>query len=338
LQAPENPHKILSQLVAARKNEKHLFIVVNSAMRGTDEGRGRLGEASMKTLTERQVQDYRQNGFLFPIPVLSPAEVGECMTNLERVEARLGAPLSQAEKRWRLGAYTYLPWLDSLIRHPRILDVIEDILGPDILVFTATFFIKEPGTPAFTAWHQDATYFGLHPHDHVTAWVAFTDASAQAGCMDVIVPNGSHKQLHHAAAGLKNSINGAGQVIIDPLLDETNIVTMELRAGEMSLHNTLCPHRSAPNAASHRRIGFGISYIPAHVRPTGSHRMPALLVRGADRGNFDLLPSPAAEFAPEAVALNERNHKRFYENYAEQLKLHDQEFARRKTAAATLHA
>lgn len=290
----------------------------------------------MRALTEQQVTDYRHNGFLFPIPVLTPAEIGDCMNNLQRAEARLGKPLSQADKRWRLGAYTYLPWLDALVRHPRILDVIEDILGPDLLVFTATFFIKEPGTPAFTAWHQDATYFGLAPYEHLTAWVAFTDASAQAGCMDVVVPAGGHRQMQHAAAGLANSINGAGQIIVEPI-DETNVITMALQAGEMSLHNTLCPHRSAPNAASHRRIGFGISYIPAHVRPTGSYRMPALLVRGRDRGNFDLLPSPREEFAPEAVALNEQNHKRFYENYSEQLRLHEQAFAGRNAAGAALH-
>jgi non-heme Fe2+,alpha-ketoglutarate-dependent halogenase len=285
----------------------------------------------MKALTERQVQDYRHDGYLFPVAALTPAEAAEGLRNLERVEARLGAPLSKAEKQYRLGSYTYLPWVNELVRHPRILDVIEDVLGPDILVFNATFFIKEPGTPTFAAWHQDATYFGLEPYSHVTAWVALTDASKEAGCMDVLSAHGAPKQYHHAAAKLENSINGAGQVIVEPL-EESGAVAMELKAGELSLHNTLCAHRSVPNKAPHRRVGLGISYIPAHVRPVGSYRMPALLVRGSDRGHFDLLPSPKTEFAPESLELSQSFFKRFYENYAEQVERHEAQFAHRKDA------
>ena len=72
-------------------------------------------------------------------------------------------------------------WFDTLIRHPRILDAIEDVIGPDILVWTSTFFIKEPHSPTFAAWHQDGTYFGLEPHEQVCAWVALTDASRKPG-------------------------------------------------------------------------------------------------------------------------------------------------------------
>jgi non-haem Fe2+, alpha-ketoglutarate-dependent halogenase len=281
----------------------------------------------MKALSEQQVQDYRHHGFLFPVPALSKQEAAQCLQDLARLEARLGSPLPKAEMKWRGAAYTYLPWVNALVRHPRILDVIEDVIGPDILVFQSTFFIKEPGTPAFTAWHQDATYFGLEPHEHVTAWVALSEASRKAGCMDVLSSHGSPRQRHHAAARLEHSLNGAGQVIVEPL-DESEAVAMELRAGELSLHHTLCPHRSAPNRAAHRRVGLGISYIPAHVRTTGSYRLPALLVRGADRwGHLDLLPSPAGELTPEGLAVHERAYKRYREHYSEQEKRHDEQFA-----------
>jgi hypothetical protein len=146
--------------------------------------------------------------------------------------------------------------------------------------------------------------------------------------MDVISSNGAPRQLHHAAARLENSINGAGQIIVEPL-DETKAVAMQLNAGEMSLHNTLCPHRSAPNEAAYRRVGIGISYIPAHVRAVGSYRMPALLVRGSNRfNNFDLLRAPTEEFSAEGLAANEAMFKRFYENYTEQLQEHEARFGR----------
>jgi len=288
-------------------------------------------------LSEQQVRHYRYEGFLFPIPVFSGQEAVKCLDDLARAEARIGSPLPKADMKWRGAAYAYLPWVDALVRHPRILDTVEDVIGPDILVYWSTFFIKEPGTPAFAAWHQDATYFGLTPYEHVTAWVALSDASTEAGCMDALPSHGAPRQRHHAAARLENSINGAGQIIVEPLPEE-EAVAMELRAGELSLHHTLCPHRSAPNRAPYRRVGLGVSYIPAHVRTTGSYRLPALLVRGTDRwGNFDHLPAPGGEFTPEGIAVHERAYKRYRENYHEQEKRHDEQFARGSAAEGIPH-
>jgi ectoine hydroxylase-related dioxygenase (phytanoyl-CoA dioxygenase family) len=288
----------------------------------------------MKALTEQQVRDYRYNGYLFPVDALTPAEAAQALRDLERTEAALGMTLPNAPKNFRTGAFTCLPWVERLVRHPRILDIVEDVLGPDILVFTATFFIKEPGAPTFAAWHQDATYFGLTPHEHVTAWVALTDATSIAGCMDVLSFRGVPKQHHHAAARLDHSINGAGQVIVEPL-DESSAVAMELKAGQASLHHTLCAHRSAPNRAAHRRVGFGISYIPAYVRPNCAHRLSALLVRGKDHGTFDLLPSPGSEFDADALAVNKTYFSRYTEHYQEQVARHEQEFGR---APRSVHA
>ena len=125
--------------------------------------------------------------------------------------------MADADIKWRSHAYAHSPWFNVLIRHPRILDAIEDVIGPNILVWTSTFFIKEPHSPTFAAWHQDGAYFGLEPKEQVCAWVALTDASKEAGCMEMLSSRGAPRLLHHAALGLKNSINRAGQTILDPL-------------------------------------------------------------------------------------------------------------------------
>ena len=278
-------------------------------------------------LSQDQVADYRRDGYSFPHAALSEVEMDECRAGLTRYEAWLGGPVNAAERRWRSAAYVFLPWYDSLIRHPRILDAVESVIGPDILVYTATFFIKEAHSPTFAAWHQDATYFGLTPHDHVTAWVALSDATAEAGCMEVASSRGMPQQLHHAALGLKNSINGGGQAIVEEF-DAGNAVMMALPAGSFSLHHTLCRHRSAPNRAGHRRVGIGISYIPAHCRLTGSVRMCAPLVRGHDSfGYFEPLPPPEGECHPAALERHEHAYRRYRENYAEQIASHDAAFA-----------
>lgn len=277
-------------------------------------------------LSDDEVARYRYDGYLYPLPALSAQEVAESLEGLARYERWLGKPVTQSDRRWRSAAYVLLPWLDALVRHPRILDAVESVVGPDILVYTATFFIKEANSPVFAAWHQDATYFGLSPHEHVTAWVALTDASREAGCMEVVSSRGAPRQLAHAALGLAHSINGGGQAIVEEF-DAQGSEMMALPQGSFSLHHTLCRHRSAPNRASHRRIGVGISYIPAHVRLTGSHRMCALLVRGRDTGgHFDLLPPPEGELHPAALARHENACRRYLDNYREQIERHEREF------------
>ena len=150
-------------------------------------------------LDAEQVERYRWDGYLFPLPALSDDELRACDAGLARFETWLGKPLTAADKKWRSAGYVFLPWVAALVRHPRILDAVESVIGPDILVYTSTFFIKEAQSPTFAAWHQDATYFGLDPHEHVTAWVALSEAGAEAGCMEVVSSQGKPRQLHHAA-------------------------------------------------------------------------------------------------------------------------------------------
>ena len=87
---------------------------------------------------------------------------------------------------------------------------------------------------------------------------------------------------HHAAMGIKNSINRTGQTIVEPF-DKRGPTAMALNAGEFSLHHELAVHRSAPNHAAHRRIGIGLNYLPPHVRVNSAVRLKAMLVRGEDR-------------------------------------------------------
>ncbi len=281
----------------------------------------------MKALTAEQVESYRYNGFLSPFTALTPPETTACLAGLERFERFIGLPVPKADMHWRSLTHACLPFYADLVRNPRILDVVEDLIGPDILVWTSTFFIKEANSPTFAAWHQDSTYFGLAPYEQVTAWVALTDASEQAGCIEVLSAHGKPRQMRHVPKRLANSINRTGQTITEPL-DDSAASAMPLKAGQFSLHHTLCVHRSAPNNTPHRRIGLGINYIPAHVRSTGSRRMPAMLVRGSDRyGHFDHYPPPARELGEKELAVHDHVYTCYAENYREQVRRHEEEFA-----------
>jgi ectoine hydroxylase-related dioxygenase (phytanoyl-CoA dioxygenase family) len=281
----------------------------------------------MKALTAGQVESFHYNGFFYPIPALTPQETATCLAGLDRLESELGSPVADADIKWRSHAYAHSPWFHDLARHPRILDAVEDVIGPDILIWTSTFFIKEPHSETFAAWHQDGAYFGLEPNEQVCAWVALTDASKEAGCMEMLSSRGAPKMYQHAPMGLRHSINRAGQTIVEPF-DEANPTAMALNAGEFSLHHELAVHRSAPNNAAHRRVGIGINYLPTRVRVKGPVRLKAMLVRGKDtHGYWDLIDPPSAERDVAALAAHQQVSDRYRENYKVQVERHERKFA-----------
>ncbi len=230
-----------------------------------------------KRLTEDQVRSYRDAGFCFPVPVLSQEEARACRGDLERYEAEIGQPLDFPEKS---KPHLLFDWADKVAHHPAVLDAVEDLIGPDILLYHITLWTKEAGAPSYVLWHQDGAYFFLEPAEQVTAWVALSDAPVAAGCMHVLP--GTHKGEwlpHFDDEGPHNMIKrGQG---VRGLEGETGIA-MPLKAGEMSMHHTKLVHASGGNDHHDRRIGVGLSYIPAHVAPYSEPQPTALLVRGRD--------------------------------------------------------
>ena len=158
-----------------------------------------------KILSPGQAEQYRRDGFACPVPVLDAGEVRELRADLEYWEKQQGRPLDYPEKS---KSYLLYRWADTLVHHPKVLDAVEDVIGPDILVYHSTMWIKEAHTPAYVRWHQDGAYFFLDPLEHVTAWVALSEASERAGCMRVIP--GSHRLPlieHDDKPGPHNMIN-----------------------------------------------------------------------------------------------------------------------------------
>ena len=261
----------------------------------------------MSALSPQQIAHWHYDGFLSPFPLLDAVELQTYRDGLARLENWLGSPVNAIEElKWRTMPYLILPWAAKLARDPRILDIVEDLLGSDILIYTSTFFIKEPRSPTIAAWHQDTTYYGLEPKESLTVWIALSEANEAAGCMDALSFAGKPRQLSHVSRVVKNSVNRASQVITEPLQEGTP-VAMPLAAGSFSIHHGLCPHRSGPNTANHRRIGLGLNFIPAHVRPVGTIKPTAMLVRGVDHHNhFELVEPPQAELDAQSVATHDR--------------------------------
>lgn len=231
-----------------------------------------------KLLTSQQVKQYDKDGFTGPVSVLTPREVTEFRSELEDYEKSKGKAIAFPEKS---KPYLLFNWADAIVHHPKVLDAVEDLIGPNILVYHTTLWIKEANTDVFTLWHQDDAYFFLEPAAQVTAWVALSEASELAGCMRMIP--GSHREgfVEHTETPSKGNIIRRGRAIHDRFSD-TDGTLVPLRAGQMSLHNTHTIHSSGANNSGDRRIGLGVSYVPTSVKPTTPERSSALLVRGVD--------------------------------------------------------
>jgi hypothetical protein len=268
-----------------------------------------------KILDDAAVARYRQDGYLTPLTACSAAQAEVWRQQVVRCCSEAERPLSDAGIRQpstRVKPYLLFPWAAELVRHPAILDAVEDLVGPDILVFHTTLWWKPAGTEGFVPWHQDATYFGLAPHEHVTAWLAVTPSTEESGCVTILPGSHRHGQLPHADRKDPRVMLSRGQSVAAPVEDRA-AVPIVLRPGEFSLHDTLALHASAPNRAGHDRIGLGISYIPTRVRHIGPTRLSATLVRGEDRfGHFDLEPRPAAEADAAAQAAHADSIGRFW--------------------------
>ena len=253
-----------------------------------------------KLLSQAAVEAYRRDGFYSPVRVMSAADAQGFRAALEAHEAKLGQPL---QSNMRHKTHLLFTWADALVHHPKVLDAVEDAIGPDILCWTTTFFIKEANSPGFVSWHQDSTYWGLDPDEVITAWVAFTEVDEANGYMQVIP--GSHKidQLPHVDTFHKDNLLSRGQEIAVEV-DVNKAVGLAMHAGEMSLHHIKLVHGSAANRTDDRRIGLAIRYIPTYVRQT-KVRDSAMLVRGVDKyHHFDDEPRPVADLDEAALAAH----------------------------------
>lgn len=277
----------------------------------------------MSGLSEKQINSYRSDGFLYPCDALDAGDVDQYRRGLAATEDHLGGSLMSLDGKYRHNMHLLCGWMDELARHPAILDVVESLLGPDLVLYTSRFFIKEPKSEGFAAWHQDSTYFALQPHDHVTAWVALSDVTLESGPVEFAKGSHIRGQLNQKSKMVEGSVNTAGQIIVE-WFDQTQTEFGVLKPGQFSLHHTCCVHQSGANGSDLPRIGVAFSYIPTRTRNIGSVRMPVSLVRGEDtHGNFDLQARPKTDFGADEIQCHDTSSALYRKNFYEQLELHE---------------
>jgi ectoine hydroxylase-related dioxygenase (phytanoyl-CoA dioxygenase family) len=251
-----------------------------------------------KVLSDNQIREYEQDGVVFPLKVLSEEEAAQARVALETLRTALG---EQAHYQRFRNLHLFHSWARELTIHPRILDAVEDIIGPDILVHGTGLFWKPPRDPAYVSWHQDGFNAKLSELRYVTAWVALTDSSTDNGCMRVV--RGSHHDgiVSHDFTSVSPDNIGTGGLEIARHVEESEATDITLAAGEMSLHHAAIVHGSNPNNSDRSRIGYAVRYAAPSVRQKLDHQ-PVILARGHDRfGHFRLLEEPPSLSLQEAI-------------------------------------
>jgi non-heme Fe2+,alpha-ketoglutarate-dependent halogenase len=265
-----------------------------------------------KLLTDAQVTQFREQGYVSPVRIMSAQAAGAIRERLEAYERSTGGPL---RGNLRHKSHLLFSFVSEIVHDARILDAIEDLYGPDLLCWNTNFFIKEADNPAFVSWHQDSTYWGLSKPDVVTAWVALSRSDEASGAMSVIPGSHLMDQIpHRDTFDDRNLLTRGQEVAVE--VDASKAVRLDLEPGEMSLHHVRIVHGSPPNRTADRRIGLAIRYIPTSVRQIHGEDS-ATLVRGRDAfRSFEHEPVPGSDMQPDMVALHtaiaERNARILY--------------------------
>ena len=249
---------------------------------------------------------YERDGYFFPYDVTGAAEAAALLADLEAAEAELG---NDRARLALLRSYPsqLLPSFAGLIRHPRLIEAVSRIIGPDVLVWSCGFFIKEPSSKSYVSWHQDLNYWGLDGDDEVTAWYALTPATIENGCMRFVAGSHRMKDVPHVDKFGPDNLLTRGQEIA-VAVDEAAAVDVLLRAGQASFHHGHMFHASAPNRTNSRRLGVAIRFVAPSMKQVSGDRLLVSHVSGEDRyRHFEHMPAPAGRLLTEDFDRARRN-------------------------------
>lgn len=229
---------------------------------------------------------FKQDGIVFPISVLTPGETRFYRQACDELERQLGGKPRTVEVRQM---HLHFRWAFELASHPRVLDAVEELLGPDLVIWATELFAKHPHDAAVSiGWHRDRTYLEFDPRFTVTAWIALSDCNLDNGCLCVVL----ERERERATAWQTQRGRRDDRENRHPDVPPEAITPVILKPGQMSLHDAHILHGSGPNRSAEKRVGFAVRYVTPQAQPR-TPRPPAILARGNDRfGRFAFVAPP----------------------------------------------
>jgi ectoine hydroxylase-related dioxygenase (phytanoyl-CoA dioxygenase family) len=254
-------------------------------------------------LTNEQREDFQKQGIVYPLRVLSQNQADSYRQECDHLEGQLGGKPRTVDVRQM---HLHFDWAYRLATESRVLDAVEDLLGPDLLIWATELFAKHPADRAVSiGWHRDRPYMGLDPQRTLTAWIALSRSTVENGCMRFVRENDRKRD----PGGMGDGSRPFNRRKETRQFSQKETVPVVLDAGEMSVHDVHVLHGSDPNCGPEKRVGFAIRFTTPHTLPL-IDRPPAVLARGTDRfGHFDLRePQFNDENALAAMRGSARRH------------------------------
>jgi non-heme Fe2+,alpha-ketoglutarate-dependent halogenase len=256
-------------------------------------------DSSVNRLTPDQKTQFQEWGYVKGLPVFDETSVIMLQKRFHEVVALLPDDTDiNHVNMWHKANR----WVHDIARTPTILDYVEDVLGPDFYQWAGQFFIKYPGDGTVVPWHQDRQYWPLIPKKAVSVWLAICDSDDDNGAMQVV--RGSHKRgdlSHHHSDDPSHILK---QELDVDALDQEKVVTLNLKAGEISLHDEGLVHGSGTNDSNRIRAGLTMRFSPTEVKgdlsvwPTFEMSM----ARGVDRfGHNPIAKTPTGDGFPTGL-------------------------------------
>jgi hypothetical protein len=254
-----------------------------------------------RALSAEEVETYRRDGLVVPRFRLDPGTLERLRQGLDelirrnpgvRPEQLISVHVARGSGERVVGSDIFLDFAHD----PRILDMVEDLIGGDLILWGCHLFCKPPGDGMEIPWHQDGRYWPIRPLATCTVWVALDASTPENGCMRFIPGSHGGRVYNHRK-------DDRSDLALDLVLEEREVDPaaardVVLEPGQMSLHDVFLVHGSAANRSTMRRAGLAIRYMPASSHfdrslfppaTTASGlvvdftRRPLWLVRGVDR-------------------------------------------------------
>ena len=256
-----------------------------------------------RRLTSARINDYNERGYIFPLELFTEKEAEANRDYFDRFMAK--AEAAGLDSYSINGWHRYCSGIYDLVMEDRILDYVEDIIGSDIVCTMTHYFCKTAPDLHTVYWHQDASFWPLTPSKVVTVWLAIDDTDKENGAMQVVP--GTHLRDRLAYELVSDEQRGVLSQSVPHPEQFGDPISIELKAGQISLHTDMLLHGSQPNPSSRRRCGLTIRYFPVDVRTKEESLAEGIICRGSDpTGYWQNLPRPDGDNLPPAEVVEER--------------------------------
>ncbi|MEM7408581.1 MAG: phytanoyl-CoA dioxygenase family protein [Pseudomonadota bacterium] len=255
-----------------------------------------LGVESPRVLSTEQIAQYNERGFVAPLDALDADEIGTIRDYFDWLLPRAQSAGWNSYELTNWHIHCRGVW--DIVTNSKLLDYAQDLLGDTVILRHSHFFAKLPGDGKRVSWHQDASYWPLTPSKVVSIWLAIDDVDEENAAMQVIPGSHLHAQVPFRESG-DDENNVLNQTVDNPLDYGEQPVSLELRAGQISLHSDWILHASEVNQSTRRRCGLAMRYLSADVRAFDGWNSNSIVCRGADpSGHWVDHPRPDGEHVP----------------------------------------